>query len=117
MATPKTGKKDAKKKPAAAKKKAPAKKAAAKKAAPKKVTAKKAAVEPIEKSKLVTPEKGDIVKAMGKFFLVISSSKRKGTLVGAQAHMIECGMTGVNWHREITWDLITMIYKDAGYRG
>lgn len=109
MATPKKGKSNAKAKASA--KKAPGKKTQAKKVAA------KPAVKPAEKSVLVRPVKGDIIMAMAKYWVVMSSSKRTGTVVAATVHMVECGMKGVNFHREITWDMITKIYKDAGYHG
>ena len=93
----------------------------AKKAAPKAQAKKeapaKAAVKSVEKSVLATPAKGDIVVAFGKYYLVHTSSKTKGVVVGKHLPMIECGMSGANWHREIQWTQITAIYKDAGYRG
>ena len=110
MATPKKGKTNAKSKTAA--KKAPVKKVEGKKAA-----VVKPVVKPVEESALATPAKSDIVIAMGKYWLVLSSSKRKGTVVAAPVHMVECGMTGANFHREISWVTITSIFKDAGYRG
>ena len=54
---------------------------------------------------------------MSKHWVVLSSSKRAGTVVAATVHMVECGMTGANFHREITWDTITKIFKDSGYHG
>lgn len=111
MATPKKGNTNAKKKPTPAKKKAPSKKAAVKKAVVKPV------IKPVEASVLVRPVKGDIIMAMAKYWVVMSSSKRAGTVVAATVHMVECGMTGTNFHREITWDMITKIFKDAGYHG
>jgi hypothetical protein len=115
MATPKKGKTNAKSKTAA--KKAPVKKVEGKKAAAVKAAPQKPVVKPVEKSVLATPAKGDIVVAMGKYWVVISSSKRKGTVVAATVHMVECGMSGANFHREISWTTITTIFKDAGYRG
>ena len=103
MATPKKGKTNAKK--------------AAPKAQAKKETGKKTQAKPVEKSVLATPAKGDIVVAFGKHYLVHTSSKTKGVVVGKHLPLVECGMSGANWHREIQWTLITMIYKDAGYRG
>jgi uncharacterized protein (DUF697 family) len=111
----KKGKANAKPKTPA--KKAPVKKVAAKKVATVKAAPQKAVFKPVEESVLATPAKGDIVVAMGKYFKVMTSSKRAGSVVAAPVHMIECGMTGANFHREVTWDIITAIYKDAGYRG
>ena len=109
MATPKKGKTNAKAKAPA--QKAPVKKTATKKVAP------KPAVKPAEESVLVRPVKGDIITAFAKYWLVMSSSKRTGTVVAATVHMVECGMKGANFHREIEWTSITAIFKDSGYHG
>lgn len=110
MTTTTKGKTNAKK--ATATKKAPAKKAAVKKPAA------KPAAKPVGEAKpIVAPQKGDIVVAFGKHFLVDTSSKKNGELIGKHLSLVEASMGGQNWFRTIEWTKVTAIYKDAGYRG
>jgi len=100
----------------------------AKKAAPKKEAGTKAQAAPpavvvatpalpVENSAYVTPVKGDIVCALGKFWAVQSVDLHKMTVDCVPLRMIEACMSGANFHRELYLTQITSIYTDTGYRG